>query len=613
MKLLANKMVKGILVFFLAIAAVLSLVFGVQGLDAGRKVSAADGDSYTLVTDINDLSAGDQLLFVYKNTPALMGAISSTKTQYGLSVTEDVTMSDENTITAIGAAKVVTLGGTTNAWTFKTDEGYLYWSSGNSLQVKSDAEYAWTIAVATDGTATIASATTPARKLQYNSGFPRFACYTSSQAAIALYQLQAQGECSHTWVDGNVVAPTCTEQGYTEQTCSLCSESRQANFTEALGHDMKVTYTKEAPTCTKEGLGTQTCQRECGYFEENVTLPVIPHTYVNNVCTECGKVREMYAKVTATPADWSGKYLIVYEGETEGIVFNGNLTSNEMDSNGNSQKVTIENNTIFADATIENSYFNIQKIEGTETYSVQAQAGAYIEGKTADSNGINFPEEATGNTLTLNEDGTVHIVSNDKYLRYNNGTQGATTYDWFRFYKASTYKTQNAIALYKLVEGTESFVAHTTDVSFKLGYDETNTVNDAMLRFGMTISADFFDTLAANGTVTYGVVVSSGDVTVDYDMAAEGNEDWLPVKSTADGRVDENGTHYSFSAVIGGIAWDQEFTATVYVKINGEKFCMKEVTYSVSSLAQSYLESGLFDNNEVVTATLNILAGGGAN
>ena len=40
---------------------------------------------------------------------------------------------------------------------------------------------------------------------------------------------------------------------------------------------------------------------------------------------------ETYEKVTSAPSDWSGEYLIVYEGGK--VAFNGNLTSLDAASN----------------------------------------------------------------------------------------------------------------------------------------------------------------------------------------------------------------------------------------------------------------------------------------
>ncbi|MCD8381768.1 MAG: hypothetical protein LUC30_02445 [Clostridiales bacterium] len=56
-----------------------------------------------------------------------------------------------------------------------------------------------------------------------------------------------------------VTAPTCTEDGYTTYTCTLCGESYVGDETEAYGHTWdEGTVTKEATT-TEEGVITYTC------------------------------------------------------------------------------------------------------------------------------------------------------------------------------------------------------------------------------------------------------------------------------------------------------------------------------------------------------------------
>ena len=62
-------------------------------------------------------------------------------------------------------------------------------SASNELRVSAtqDANSAWTVSIS-DGEATIANKALTARKIRYNSGSPRFACYESGQKAIALYK-----------------------------------------------------------------------------------------------------------------------------------------------------------------------------------------------------------------------------------------------------------------------------------------------------------------------------------------------------------------------------------------------------------------------------------------
>ena len=59
----------------------------------------------------------------------------------------------------------------------------------------------------------------------------------------------------------NVVAPTCTEIGYTEVSCKDCGLNYKTEYSNALGHK----YNKEvtSPTCLEQGYTTYTCAN-CG-------------------------------------------------------------------------------------------------------------------------------------------------------------------------------------------------------------------------------------------------------------------------------------------------------------------------------------------------------------
>ena len=108
----------------------------------------------------------------------------------------------------------------------------------------------------------------------------------------------------------NVVAPTCTEEGYTEKTCE-CGDVQKVDVVPALGHNYgEWTITKE-PTETEKGLK----EKECSVCGDTVTeeIPVLEHTHKYNekvvepTCTEegytektceCGDVQ----KVDVVPA-----------------------------------------------------------------------------------------------------------------------------------------------------------------------------------------------------------------------------------------------------------------------------------------------------------------------
>jgi len=77
--------------------------------------------------------------------------------------------------------------------------------------------------------------------------------------------------------EGVVVEPTCTQAGYTQYKCSSCNESVQADFVIALGHDYSIVQQIKAPTCTEEGLSEYACGR-CGKHE-NKTEDALGHNY----------------------------------------------------------------------------------------------------------------------------------------------------------------------------------------------------------------------------------------------------------------------------------------------------------------------------------------------
>lgn len=147
-----------------------------------------------------------------------------------------------------------------------------------------------------------------------------------------------------------------------------------------------------------------------------------------------------YVKVTKDLTDWSGEYLIVYEDGN--LAFDGSLLS--LDAVGNTQLVTITNETIASSTTIDSYCFTIASVTGG--YSIQSASGYYI-GQTSDANGLATSDETYyTNFITYDsENNTTLISSSSAVLRYNS----ASNQTRFRYYKSSTYTAQNAIQLYK--------------------------------------------------------------------------------------------------------------------------------------------------------------------
>ena len=89
-----------------------------------------------------------------------------------------------------------------------------------------------------------------------------------------------------------VTAPTCTEQGYTTHTCTVCGDSYRDTYTAALGHAWDNGVVTKQPTETEQGEKTYTCTR-CGATRTE-SIPELghKHQYTETVtaptCTEKG-------------------------------------------------------------------------------------------------------------------------------------------------------------------------------------------------------------------------------------------------------------------------------------------------------------------------------------
>lgn len=77
-----------------------------------------------------------------------------------------------------------------------------------------------------------------------------------------------------------VVAPTCTEKGYTLHKCSVCGDSYKDTETAAKGHKYGNWTTTKAATCAAEGQESRKCTA-CGNTETRAIAKTTTHTWGN--------------------------------------------------------------------------------------------------------------------------------------------------------------------------------------------------------------------------------------------------------------------------------------------------------------------------------------------
>ena len=187
---------------------------------------------------------------------------------------------------------------------------------------------------------------------------------------------------------------------------------------------------------TTAPLSSDTTEKPAVYTDSfvptgNTTLYAL-YSYVD---TTSGGGSGDYVKVTSTPSDWSGDYLIVYENGTQAYIFNS------VDGTNGYISAAISNGTIESNATTDAEAVTIEAMSGG--YAIKSKKG-YISG-TSGANKLNFNTSSQQlNTLSMAADGTVLITSNTSVLRFN-ATSGQYR---FRYYKAASYKDQKGVVLY---------------------------------------------------------------------------------------------------------------------------------------------------------------------
>ena len=118
------------------------------------------------------------------------------------------------------------------------------------------------------------------------------------------YVIDVEEDHVHTWEKTSETAPTCTADGTTTYTCSVCGDT-YTETTPATGHSYNSVVT--APTCTDEGYTTHTCST-CGDTYTDSTVPALGHDYVETIssatCTTdgvatytCSRCGDTYTKV----------------------------------------------------------------------------------------------------------------------------------------------------------------------------------------------------------------------------------------------------------------------------------------------------------------------------
>lgn len=255
---------------------------------------------------------------------------------------------------------------------------------------------------------------------------PSITKQTRIKSITVTYATVASGECAHTNTETiEAVAATCTTAGNTAGVkCADCGAILEGNETiAALGHTNDEGVVTAA-TCTTDGYTLFTCT-VCGSTKKDNYVDATGHTYVDGACSVCGLEQ---------PTGLAGKYYIA------AIRSSGNYMymSNDLGTASTTRYQQVDSGLTELPTSIENAVdaqvFELIYDAATSTYKIKT--GDQYLGWTSGNSGT-LVDEATAIEATIDsvDDGAynVHFAASDaeRYLALNTNT--ANTY--FAWYK----------------------------------------------------------------------------------------------------------------------------------------------------------------------------------
>ena len=229
--------------------------------------------------------------------------------------------------------------------------------------------------------------------------------------------------------------------------------------------------------------------------ESTTTTTTVNYYFTNRAFTD-NETQGYYVKVTEDLTDWSGDYLVVFEGTDKkaDAVFDGSRPTLD-EAHNILNGVSANGGAIKAKQSIDAAKITITK--SGDKYAIKAN-GKYIA-PTSGANGITVGTENL-HTIAF-ADGKVDIIgSTGSYLRFNSDN-GKNNYR-FRYYQASSYQNQAAITLYKwipleaAITGAQVTVGADLSINYYTNITGVDNVNEYELTMRFSIDDTVIDTVA---------------------------------------------------------------------------------------------------------------------
>ena len=147
-------------------------------------------DKWVLVTEDAQLVVGEKYVIACNTQGAVAGNINTSGSNPYMNKLDAAFSDDKQLIKALAPeAIVLTLGGTTDAWTFTNESGKALGATAAKKMAWDSGTTTWLLTFDANGALTMKNATAENGSLKYNSQSPRFTTYASGQTGIQLYIL----------------------------------------------------------------------------------------------------------------------------------------------------------------------------------------------------------------------------------------------------------------------------------------------------------------------------------------------------------------------------------------------------------------------------------------
>ena len=561
-------------------------------IEEGNYAEKPNTTSYTLVEDAAKIADGAEYLIVY-NGEAAMGEFNSSSNYYG-----KVSVSAANKVIDITseAVNVITLEAGETAgqyYIIDSDGKYLYWSSGNTVnrgdKITED-KYLWTVEI--DKITNVGDTN---RRLQYNTGSPRFACYAGTQKDVTLYvnesslapglstptSLIADAEGSTVTVVWDVVA---NAESY-DVTCA--GQTKNVTDTEAIFTDVAV-GTYEVSVVAK---GTGYKNSAAAVTSVIVGKPTLDKPVIKTVSeTATGFYAELEAAVQyAESYVWD-----LYEGS----VADDNLVGTGTNA---TEKFSI---------TINETDFFITKFAPETTYYlvITAKAAAYTSSESEPVSFITAAEANDGSLekpFTAAEAITAIDAGRDLTNKYVKGVITEVT-EFNSTYGSITYNIESGEKTLMVYSGLDLGKAQFSSKS-DLKINDEVLVCGTLKKYNSTYEFDknnYLVTLNGSSEVYVGLKVSGQTTTFnvgdEFVFGGTVVQDWR-------GKDDVNVTS---SASFSGYDMNTAGTQTVIVSV-GEETASYKITVMPAGLKTVTLQytttttTNMTGNNDAATVGLN--------